>query len=77
MQIAETAAGYTAAEADTLRRAMSKKKAEEMAGERARFLRGAAERGFDRKDVYKRQAFIARSGHASGLQRYSAGRNGL
>ena len=49
MQIAETAAGYTAAEADTLRRAMSKKKAEEMAGERARFLRGAAERGFDRK----------------------------
>ena len=49
MQIAETAAGYTAAEADTLRRAMSKKKTEEMAGERARFLRGAAERGFDRK----------------------------
>ena len=49
MQIAEIAAGYTAAEADTLRRAMSKKKADEMAGERVRFLRGAAARGLDRK----------------------------
>src|SRR5688572_17267680 len=45
MQIAQTLAGYTLGDADNLRRAMGKKKAEEMAKERERFLRGAAEQG--------------------------------
>ena len=45
MQIAETAAGYTAAEADTLRRAMSKKKAAVMEKERQNFVYGNEEEG--------------------------------
>ena len=42
MQIAQVLAGYTLGDADNLRRAMGKKKAEEMALERVRFLDGAA-----------------------------------
>ncbi|MGI9103073.1 MAG: DNA polymerase III subunit alpha, partial [Terriglobales bacterium] len=45
MQIANRLAGYSLGEADLLRRAMGKKKAEEMAAQRERFLKGAAERG--------------------------------
>ena len=45
MQIAQILAGYTLGEADLLRRAMGKKKKEEMDQQRARFLTGAAERG--------------------------------
>ena len=46
MQIANVVAGYSLGEADLLRRAMGKKKAEVMAEHRAKFLSGASERGF-------------------------------
>ncbi|MCX8048426.1 MAG: DNA polymerase III subunit alpha [Methylohalobius sp.] len=45
MQIARDLAGYTLGSADLLRRAMGKKKPEEMAKQRAVFVRGATERG--------------------------------
>ncbi|MBF6022903.1 DNA polymerase III subunit alpha [Lysobacter niastensis] len=45
MQIAQVLAGYTLGGADMLRRAMGKKKPEEMAKERAKFESGCAERG--------------------------------
>ena len=48
MQIARTMAGYSLGEADLLRRAMGKKKKEEMDQQRARFASGAAERGVDK-----------------------------
>ncbi|MDO5504786.1 MAG: DNA polymerase III subunit alpha [Pseudoxanthomonas suwonensis] len=47
MQIAQVLAGYSLGGADLLRRAMGKKKAEEMAKERAKFESGAAEHGVD------------------------------
>jgi DNA polymerase-3 subunit alpha len=47
MQIAQILAGYSFGEADLLRRAMGKKKKEEMDKQRARFMSGAAERGVD------------------------------
>ena len=47
MQIAQVLAGYSLGGADLLRRAMGKKKVEEMAKERAKFEAGAAERGVD------------------------------
>ncbi len=49
MQVANKIAGYSLGEADLLRRAMGKKKAEEMAKQRARFMQGALERGFNEK----------------------------
>ena len=45
MQIAQVLAGYTLGGADLLRRAMGKKKAEEMAKQRAIFVDGATSRG--------------------------------
>jgi DNA polymerase-3 subunit alpha len=45
MQIAQILAGYTLGGADLLRRAMGKKKAEEMAKQRSVFVSGAVERG--------------------------------
>ena len=45
MQIAQVLAGYTLGGADLLRRAMGKKKPEEMAKQRATFVTGAVERG--------------------------------
>ena len=48
MQIPRTMAGYSLGEADLLRRAMGKKKKEEMDQQRARFASGAAERGVDK-----------------------------
>ncbi|MDO9224328.1 MAG: DNA polymerase III subunit alpha, partial [Caulobacter sp.] len=45
MQIAQILAGYSLGEADLLRRAMGKKKKEEMDQQRVRFATGAAERG--------------------------------
>ena len=45
MQIAQVLAGYTLGGADLLRRAMGKKKPEEMARQRAVFVSGATERG--------------------------------
>jgi DNA polymerase-3 subunit alpha len=49
MQISQVLAGYSLGRADLLRRAMGKKKAEEMAKERVGFLEGAAARGVDSK----------------------------
>ena len=45
MQIAQVLAGYTLGGADLLRRAMGKKKPEEMAKQRSVFVNGAVERG--------------------------------
>jgi DNA polymerase-3 subunit alpha len=47
MQIAQILAGYSLGEADLLRRAMGKKKKEEMDQQKARFVSGASERGVD------------------------------
>lgn len=47
MQIAQVLAGYTLGGADILRRAMGKKKPEEMAKQRAIFVSGAGARGVD------------------------------
>jgi DNA polymerase-3 subunit alpha len=53
MQIANKLAGYSLGEADLLRRAMGKKKAEEMAEQRDRFVQGAVKRGFPPKKIEK------------------------
>ena len=53
MQIANRLAGYSLGEADLLRRAMGKKKAEEMAQQRERFVKGAAERKYPAKKIEK------------------------
>jgi DNA polymerase-3 subunit alpha len=53
MQISNRIAGYSLGDADLLRRAMGKKKAEEMAKQRDRFVKGAQERGFPQKKVEK------------------------
>ena len=47
MQIAQVLAGYTLGSADLLRRAMGKKKPEEMAQQREIFVQGAVSRGVD------------------------------
>jgi DNA polymerase-3 subunit alpha len=49
MQIAQVMAGYSLGGADLLRRAMGKKKPEEMAQQRSIFLEGAARKGMDEK----------------------------
>ena len=49
MQIAQVLAGYSLGAADLLRRAMGKKKPEEMAKQRLIFVEGATERGVDRQ----------------------------
>jgi DNA polymerase-3 subunit alpha len=49
MQIAQVLAGYTLGGADMLRRAMGKKKPEEMAKQRSIFLEGSSQRGVDEK----------------------------
>jgi DNA polymerase-3 subunit alpha len=53
MQISSRIAGYSLGDADLLRRAMGKKKAEEMAKQRERFVKGALERNFPPKKVEK------------------------
>jgi len=53
MQISNRLAGYSLGDADLLRRAMGKKKAEEMAAQRERFIKGAVERGFPPKKIEK------------------------
>jgi DNA polymerase-3 subunit alpha len=53
MQIANRLAGYSLGEADLLRRAMGKKKAEEMAQQRDRFVKGATQRGYPAKKIEK------------------------
>ena len=49
MQIAQILAGYSLGEADLLRRAMGKKKKEEMDKQRVRFIEGAAKNDVDEK----------------------------
>jgi DNA polymerase-3 subunit alpha len=49
MQIAQVLGGYSLGGADLLRRAMGKKKAEEMQKQRALFLEGSDKKGVDRK----------------------------
>jgi len=51
MQIAQVLAGYTLGGADLLRRAMGKKKAEEMQKEKGKFLDGAKAKGVDPKNA--------------------------
>ena len=65
MQIARDMAGYSLAEADMLRRAMGKKKPEEMAKHRSKFVDGAVERGVAEKlamDVFDQMETFARYG---------------
>ncbi|MBN1446518.1 MAG: DNA polymerase III subunit alpha [Bacteroidetes bacterium] len=49
MQLASSIAGFTLAQADIMRRAMGKKKADVMAEQRVAFVKGAEERGISRK----------------------------
>ncbi|MCB9615623.1 MAG: DNA polymerase III subunit alpha [Sandaracinus sp.] len=51
MRIAREMAGYSLGGADLLRRAMGKKKASEMEKQKAIFVKGASEKGFDPKDA--------------------------
>lgn len=51
MQIAQVLAGYTLGAADLLRRAMGKKKPEEMAKQREIFTEGSVERGVDERQA--------------------------
>src|SRR5260370_5514152 len=53
MQISNRVAGYSLGDADLLRRAMGKKKVEEMAKQRERFVKGALQRNFPQKKVEK------------------------
>jgi DNA polymerase-3 subunit alpha len=53
MQVAQLVAGYSLGEADLLRRAMGKKKPEEMARQRERFLSGARKLGCPEKKAEK------------------------
>ncbi len=49
MQIAQTLSGFTAGEADILRRAMGKKKRLELEKQKERFIQGAANRGISKE----------------------------
>ena len=53
MQIANRLAGYSLGDADLLRRAMGKKKAEEMAAQRERFVSGSVKNGYPPKKIEK------------------------
>jgi DNA polymerase-3 subunit alpha len=59
LQIANRLAGYSLGEADLLRRAMGKKKPEEMAKQRERFVEGAVTRGIERKKAEEVFALMA------------------
>jgi DNA polymerase III subunit alpha len=66
MQIARTMGGYSLGEADILRRAMGKKKAEEMEQQKSVFInRAVNEKGYDQKvadSVFEKMAFFANYG---------------
>jgi DNA polymerase III subunit alpha len=53
MQLAQKLAGYTLSEADLMRRAMGKKKREEMALHQEKFVQGAMERGIKKEKAEK------------------------
>ncbi len=62
MQLAQVLAGYSLGEADLMRRAMGKKKREEMAIHEEKFVGGAVERGFNREkaeEVFRLMAQFA------------------
>ena len=65
MQIASRLGGFTLGQADKLRKAMGKKKADIMAGMRAQFLDGARARGYDVQiagAVFEEMEFFAQYG---------------
>ncbi len=65
MKIAQVLAGYSLGQADILRKAMGKKKIKLIEEHRAIFLKGATERGFDKKiseDLYQLMANFAEYG---------------
>ena len=65
MQIARTMSGYSLGEADLLRRAMGKKKQEEMDKQKSRFMEGATAQGIDRDkadDIFELLAKFAAYG---------------
>ena len=49
IQVAQIIAGYSLGQADILRRAMGKKKMEEMVREKEKFIKGAVERGYNKQ----------------------------
>jgi len=51
MQVAQIIGGYSLGQADLLRRAMGKKKADVMVKEKARFIEGAKKKGFSEADA--------------------------
>ena len=53
MQMSNRLAGYSLGDADILRRAMGKKKKEEMDKQRERFIKGALALGFPKKKIEK------------------------
>src|SRR2546423_9960051 len=59
MQLAQKLAGYTMAEADSLRRAMGKKNREEMARQEQKFVQGAVERGIKQDKAQQIFALMA------------------
>ncbi len=65
MKIASEVAGFTMGEADKLRKAMGKKKADIMAQMREKFITGAVERGVDRakaEELFDKMAEFAKYG---------------
>lgn len=62
MKIASVIAGYSLGESDILRRAMGKKKADEMAKQKNKFVSNAKERGFDKNksdELFELMAYFA------------------
>lgn len=60
MQLAQKLAGYTLSEADLMRRAMGKKKREEMALHEQKFINGAIERGIKKDKAEKIFSLMAK-----------------
>ncbi|HEV2884485.1 MAG TPA: DNA polymerase III subunit alpha [Pyrinomonadaceae bacterium] len=60
MQLAQKLAGYTLSEADLMRRAMGKKKREEMALHEEKFIKGAVERGIKKDKAEKTFSLMAK-----------------
>ena len=60
MQLAQKLAGYTLSEADLMRRAMGKKKREEMALHEQKFINGAVERGIKKDKAEKIFSLMAK-----------------
>ncbi len=62
MKVAQVMGGFTLGEADILRRAMGKKKVDQMAKMKVKFMEGAHERGVDDKtanEVFEKMAYFA------------------